>query len=158
MNLEYNESGVSAMMDNGATCSAVLYAVGPDTLPPFLAAISSTSNTVKEDDGCLGGPCMSKVIWELALLPTVEVEVLPDGKSPTLLGVLLPEVEEAGIVEKRFIGGDIDGNTEGKIMTKKNTGQNEVPVKTKKKREKLDSRTSRTLGRPLESPSQNPRI
>jgi hypothetical protein len=29
------------------------------------------------------------------------------------------EVEEAGIVEKRFIGGDIDGNTEGKIRGKK---------------------------------------
>jgi hypothetical protein len=88
---------------------------------------------------------MSKVIWELALLPTVEVEVLPDAKSPILLGVLLPEVEEVGIVEKRFIGGDIDGNTEGEIMTKKNTGQNEVPVKAKKKREKLDYRTSRIL-------------
>jgi len=64
---------------------------------------------------------VSKVIWELALLPTVEVEVLPDGKSPPkLLGVLLPEVVEAGIVEKRFVsGGDIDENTEGKIMTKK---------------------------------------
>ena len=62
---------------------------------------------------------MSKLIWELALLPTVEVEVLPDGKSPILLGVLLPEVEEAGIVEKRFVRGDIDGNTEGKILTKK---------------------------------------
>ena len=64
---------------------------------------------------------MSQVIWELALLPTVEVEVLPDGKSPPiLLGVLLPEVVEAGIVEKRFVGGgDIDENTEGKIMTKK---------------------------------------
>jgi hypothetical protein len=48
------------------------------------------------------------------------VEVLPDGKSPPiLLGVLLPEVVEAGIVEKRFVGGDIDENTEGKIMTKK---------------------------------------
>jgi hypothetical protein len=47
----------------------------------------------------------------------------------------------------------------GKLGEKKNTGQNEVPVKTKKKREKLDSRTStRTLGWPLESPSQNPRI
>jgi hypothetical protein len=101
---------------------------------------------------------VSKVIWELALLPTIEVEVLPDGKSPILLGVLLPEVEEAGIVEKRFVGSDIDGNTEGKIMTKKSTGQNEVPVKTKKKSEKLDSRTSRILGGPLESPSQNPRI
>jgi len=42
-------------------------------------------------------------------------------------------LEEAGIVEKRFIRGDINGNTEGKIMTKKNTGQNEVPVKTKKR-------------------------
>jgi hypothetical protein len=63
---------------------------------------------------------VSQVIWELALLPTVEVEVLPDGKSPPiLLGVLLPEVVEAGIVEKRFVGGDIDENTEGKIMTKK---------------------------------------
>ena len=76
---------------------------------------------------------MSKLIWVLALLPTVEAEVLPDGKSPILLGVLLPEVEEAGIVEKRFIGGEIIRNTEGKIMTKKNTGQNEVPVKTKKR-------------------------
>jgi hypothetical protein len=77
---------------------------------------------------------VSQVIWELALLPTVEVEVLPDGKSPPiLLGVLLPEVVEAGIVEKRFVRGDIDENTEGKIMTKKNTGQNEVPVKTKKR-------------------------
>jgi hypothetical protein len=146
------------MMDNRATCTVLLYAVDPDALSLFLSAISSRSNTVKEDDGCLGGSCVSKVIWESALLPTVEVEVLPDGKSPTLLGVLLPEVEEAGIVEKRFIGGDIDGNTEGKIMTKKNTGQNEVPVKTKKKREKLDSRTSRIMGWPLKSPSQNPRI
>jgi len=42
---------------------------------------------------------VSQVIWELALLPTVEVE-------------------EAGIVEKRFVGGDINGNTEGKVMTK----------------------------------------
>ncbi len=63
---------------------------------------------------------MSKLIWELALLPTVEVEVLPDGKSPILLGVLLPEVVEAGVVEKRFVGGgDIDENTEEKIKTKK---------------------------------------
>ena len=84
------------MMDNRATCSAVLYAIDPDALPPFLAAISSTSNTVKEDDGCLGGPCVSKVIWELALLPTVEVEVLPDGMSAILLGVLLPEVAAFG--------------------------------------------------------------
>jgi len=39
---------------------------------------------------------------------------------PILLGVLLPEVVEAGIVEKRFVGGgDIDENTEEKIMTKK---------------------------------------
>ena len=77
---------------------------------------------------------MSKVIWELALLPTVEVEVLPDGKSPPkLLGVLLPEVVEAGIVEKRFVGGgDIDENTEEKIKTKKNR-QNEVPVKPEKR-------------------------
>jgi len=147
------------MMDNRATCSAVPYTVDPDALPPFFIASSSVSITANAVDGCLGGPCMSQVTWELALLPTVVVEVLPDGKSPPiLLGVLLPEVEEAGIVEKRFIGGDIDGNTEGKIRKRKNTGQNEVPVKTNKKREKLDSRTSRTLGRPLESPSQNPRI
>jgi len=52
---------------------------------------------------------------------------------PILLGVLLPEVVEAGIVEKRFVGGgDIDENTEEKIMPKKNQ-QNEVPVKPKKR-------------------------
>jgi hypothetical protein len=33
------------------------------------------------------------------------------------------------MVEKRFVLGDINGNTEGKIMTKK-PGQDEVPVKT----------------------------
>jgi hypothetical protein len=107
------------MMDNRATCSVVPHTVEPNALAPFLAAISSGSITANVVDGCLGGPCVLKVIWELALLPTVEVEVLPDGKSPILLGVLLPEVEEAGIVEKRFVGVDIDGNTEGKIMTKK---------------------------------------
>ena len=109
------------MMDNRATCSAVPYAVDPDALPPFFEASSSGSITANVVDGCLGGSCVSKVIWELALLPTVEVEVLPDGKSPPiLLGVLLPEVVEAGIVEKRFVGGgDIDENTEEKIKTKK---------------------------------------
>jgi DNA-binding transcriptional ArsR family regulator len=122
------------MMDNRATCSVLLYAIDPDALSLFLAAISSISNTVKEDDGCLGGSCVSKVIWELVLLPTVEVEVLPDGKSPTLLGVLLPEVEEAGIVEKRFVGGDIDGNTEGKIMTKKTLDRMKFLSKQKKER------------------------
>ncbi len=77
---------------------------------------------------------MSNEILELALLPTVEVEVQPDGMSPILLGVLHPEVAALGMVEERFIRGDIDGNTEGKIMTKKHwTGQNEVPVKTKKR-------------------------
>jgi hypothetical protein len=111
------------MTDNRATCSVVPYAVDPDALPPFLEAMSSGSITANVVDGCLGGSCVSKVIWELALLPTVEVEVLPDGKSPPiLLGVLLPEVVEAGIVEKRFVGGgDIDENTEEKIMTKKKT-------------------------------------
>jgi len=127
------------MMDNRATCSVLLYAVDPDALSLFLAAISSISNTVKEDDGCLGGSCVSKVIWELVLLPTVllptvEVEVLPDGKSPILLGLLLPEVEEAGIVEKRFVGGDIDGNTEGKIMTKKTLDRMKFLSKQKKER------------------------
>jgi len=108
------------MMDNRATCSAVPYAVDPDALPPFFEASSSGSITANVVDGCLGGSCVSKLIWELALLPTVEVEVLPDGKSPILLGVLLPEVVEAGIVEKRFVGGgDIDENTEEKIKTKK---------------------------------------
>jgi len=102
---------------------------------------------------------VSKVIWELVLLPTVEVEVLPDGKSPPIrLGVLLPEAVEAGIVEKRFVGGgDIDENTEEKIMTEKKIDRMKF-LSNQKKREKLDSRTSRTLGRPLESPSQNPRI
>jgi hypothetical protein len=144
------------MMDNRASCSAVPYAMDPDALPPFLAARSSGSITFAVN-GCLGGPCMSQVIWELALLPTVEVEVLPDGKSPILLGVLLPEVEEAGIVEKRFIGGEIIRNTEGKIMTKKTLDRMKFLSK-QEKREKLDSRTSRTLGWPLESLSQNPRI
>jgi len=60
---------------------------------------------------------VSQVIWELALLPTVEVEDLPDGKSPPiLLGVLLPEVVEAGIVEKRFVGG---GDIAMKILRRK---------------------------------------
>ena len=79
---------------------------------------------------------MSQVIWELALLPTVEVEVLPDGKSPPkLLGVLLPEVVEAGIVEKRFVGGgDIDENTEGKIMTKKKIDRMKFLSNQKKER------------------------
>jgi hypothetical protein len=87
---------------------------------------------------------MSQVTWELALLPTVVVEVLPDGKSPPiLLGVLLPEVEEAGIVEKRFVGVDIDENTERKIMTKETLDRMKFLSK-QKKREKLDSRTSRT--------------
>jgi hypothetical protein len=76
---------------------------------------------------------MPKETLELALLPTVEVEVLPDVKSPILLGLLLPEVATSGMVEKRFVLGDIDGNTEGKIMTKK-PGQDEVPVKTIKER------------------------
>jgi hypothetical protein len=55
---------------------------------------------------------------ELALLATVEVEVLPDGMSPILPGVLLPEVAASGMVENRFINvrGDIDGNTEAKII------------------------------------------
>jgi len=103
--------------------------------PPFFEASSSGSITANVVDGCLGGSCMSKVIWELALLPTVEVEVLPDGKSPPiLLGVLLPEVVEAGIVEKRFIRGDIDENTEGKIMTKKTLDRMKFLSKQKKER------------------------
>ena len=79
---------------------------------------------------------MSKLIWELALLPTVEVEVLPDGKSPPkLLGVLLPEVVEAGIVEKRFVGGgDIDENTEEKIKTKKKIDRMKFLSNQKKER------------------------
>jgi hypothetical protein len=138
------ESGTSEMMDNRATCSAVPYTVDPDALPPFFIASSSVSITANAVDGCLGGPCMSQVTWELALLPTVVVEVLPDGKSPPiLLGVLLPEVEEAGIVEKRFVGVDIDENTERKIMTKKTLDRMKFLSK-QKKREKLDSRTSRT--------------
>jgi len=132
------------MMDNRATCSAVPYTVDPDALPPFFIASSSVSITANAVDGCLGGPCMSQVTWELALLPTVVVEVLPDGKSPPiLLGVLLPEVEEAGIVEKRFVGVDIDENTERKIMTKETLDRMKFLSK-QKKREKLDSRTSRT--------------
>jgi hypothetical protein len=99
---------------------------------------------------------MSKEILELALLPTVEVEVLPDGKSPILLGVLHPEIAASGMVEKRFIGGDIDGDTEGKIMTKKMDRMKFLSKQ--KKRETLNSRTSRILGRPLESLSQTPRI
>jgi hypothetical protein len=47
---------------------------------------------------------VSNEILELPLLPTVEVEVLPDGMYPILLGVLLPEVAALGMVEKRFIG------------------------------------------------------
>ena len=77
---------------------------------------------------------MSKVVWELALLPPVEVEVLPDGKSPILLGLLLPEVEEAGIVEKRFVGVDIDENTERKIMTKETLDRMKFLSKQKKER------------------------
>ena len=100
-----------------ATCSAVPYAIDPDALPPFFEASSSGSITANVVDGCLGGPCVSQVIWELALLPTVEVEDLPDGKSPPiLLGVLLPEVVEAGIVEKRFVGG---GDIAMKILRRK---------------------------------------
>jgi hypothetical protein len=122
----------------------VPYTVDPDALPPFFIASSSGSITANAVDGCLGGPCMSQVTWELALLPTVVVEVLPDGKSPPiLLGVLLPEVEEAGIVEKRFVGVDIDENTERKIMTKETLDRMKFLSK-QKKREKLDSRTSRT--------------
>jgi hypothetical protein len=51
-------------------------------------------------------------------LATVEVEVLPDSNSPTLLGVLLPELAASGMGENRFddIGGDIIENTEGKII------------------------------------------
>jgi hypothetical protein len=48
-------------------------------------ATSSGSITANVVDGCLGRPCMSQVICELALLPTIQVEVLPDGKSPPIL-------------------------------------------------------------------------
>jgi hypothetical protein len=122
--------------DNRATCSVVLYAVDPLSLPPFLPASLLGSITAKVANGFLGGPCMLKEILELALLPTVEVEVLPDGMSAILLGVLLPEVAALGMVENRFIGDDIYGNTEGSIMIKKKLERMKLLSKRKREREK----------------------